>query len=156
MTIKIFMMAALACATPATARAANQVSLSSAVFVEKDRADAQGRRSIVLEAPRMVTPGDKLVFMLSYRNTGNHPANDFIVTNPLPQAVSYQGTPDAGAFVSVDGGATWGTLGQLRVKERNGYVRGARPEDVTHVRWTLKQAIPAGSTGKLMFRGIVK
>ena len=149
-------MAALACAAPGAALAANQVSLSSAVFVEKDRADSRGRRSIVLESPRMVTPGDRLVFMLSYRNNGSRPATDFIVTNPLPQAVSYQGTPDAGAIVSVDGGANWGTIGQLRVKDRNGYVRGARPEDVTHVRWTLKQAIPAGSTGKLMFRGIVK
>lgn len=154
--MKAFIMAALACAAPEAASAASPIALSSAVFVEKDIADAQGRRSIVLEAPRIVTPGDRLVFMLRYRNKGNRPAADFVVTNPLPQAVSYQGTPDSGAIVSVDGGASWGTLGQLRIRERNGNSRGARPEDVTHVRWTLKQAIPAGSTGQLMFRGIVK
>lgn len=154
--IKTFSTALLACAVPGGALAASQVALTSAVFVEKDVADAQGRRAVVLEAPRMVAPGDRLVFMLRYRNTGRQPATDFVVTNPLPHAVSYQGTPDAGAIVSVDGGANWGTLPQLRIRERSGSVRGARPEDVTHVRWALKHAIPAGSTGKLMFRGIVR
>lgn len=147
-----FLIALLA---PDMALAANNVTLSSAVFLEKVVADGNGRDRIVLEEPKVVTPGDRLVFILNFRNVGNAPASDFIVTNPLPSAVAYQGGAD-GAQVSIDGGRTWGTLALLKVREADGRWRNARPEDVTHVRWALKQAIPVGSQGKLSFRGIVR
>ena len=142
--------AIVAMALPAPA-AANKVALSSAVFVEKDVVDSRGRRSIVLEPPEEVSRGDRLVFLLHYRTAG--PSAPFMVTNPLPDTVSYQGSPDARAIVSVDGGRHWGVLGALQVRERDGSRRGARPEDVTHVRWTLRRA---GSSGKLMFRGVAR
>jgi len=141
--------------TPAMALA-NGVVLTSTVFVEKDVTDAQGRKAVVLEEPNVVTPGDRLVFLLNYRNTDQRPAADFVVTNPMPAAVAYQGTADGGAEVSIDGGRSWGQLGTLKITEAGGTVRGARPEDVTHIRWALKQAIPSGSVGKLSFRGIVR
>lgn len=141
---------------PVAASAADEVALSSTVFVERDVTDTTGRKRTVLEEPKAVTPGDRLIFLLRYRNMGATPASDFVVTNPMPPAVAYQGTPDAAALVSIDGGRSWGQLGQLRVTERDGNVRGARPEDVTHVRWALKSAIPVGTTGKLSFRGVVR
>lgn len=147
-----FLIALLA---PDMALAANNVTLSSAVFLEKVVADGHGRDRIVLEEPKVVTPGDRLVFILNFRNVGNAPASDFIVTNPLPSAVAYQGGAD-GAQVSIDGGRTWGSLSLLKIREADGRWRNARPEDVTHVRWALKQAIPVGSQGKLSFRGIVR
>lgn len=141
--------------TPAMALA-NDVALTSTVFIEKDVTDAQGRKAVVLEEPKVVTPGDRLVFLLNYRNTGARPAADFVVTNPMPPAVAYQGTPDGAAEVSTDGGRNWGRLETLKIIEPNGTVRGARPEDVTHVRWSMKQAIPSGTAGKLSFRGVVR
>jgi uncharacterized repeat protein (TIGR01451 family) len=141
---------------PGVAQAANDVVLSSAVFVEKTVADAKGRAKIILEAPKIVVPGDRLVFVLNYQNMGVAPATDFIVTNPLPGAVSYQGTPDEAAQVSVDGGRNWGALAALRIKEADGNVRGARMEDVTHVRWPMRRPIAPGAKGKLSFRGIVR
>ena len=153
---RVTAIVAMAVLAPAALAASNRVILSSAVFVEKDLTDSRGRSRIVLEPPQMVAPGDRLVFLLRYRNTGTAPASDFIVTNPLPETVSYQGTPDARAIVSIDGGRRWGALPRLRVRERDGSLRAARPEDVTHVRWTLNQPIPAGSEGRLVFRGVVK
>lgn len=140
---------------PSQAFAANSVTLSSMVFIEKAVADSAGRSHIVLEEPKTVTPGDRLVFILNYRNAGQLPASDFIVTNPLPGAVAFQGGAES-AQVSIDGGRSWGTLPALRVHEADGHWRNARPEDVTHLRWVLKQAIPAGAQGKLSFRGIVR
>lgn len=146
----------LALLLPAAAPAADAVNLSSAVFVERSTIDAAGRHKIVLEAPKMVTPGDRLVFILAYRNEGAQPAANFIVTNPLPQAVAYQGSADTGTQVSVDGGRSWGSLPALRVRDSDGALRAARPEDVTHVRWAMRQPIPAGGRGQLSFRGIVR
>lgn len=141
---------------PVTARAANDVALTSAVFVEKTVPQPDGKARLVLEEPRVVVPGDKLVFVLAYRNQGAKPATDFVVTNPLPGAVAYQGTADSGAIVSVDGGKSWGPIAALKVRRTDGTVRPAYPEDVTHVRWTMKTPIPVGAAGKLSFRGVVR
>lgn len=150
------LLAILALTTPATAWAANDVALTSEVFVEKAIAEANGRTRLILEAPKVVVPGDKLVFVLGYRNMGRAPATDFVVTNPMPGAVAYQGTADAAALVSIDGGKNWGALTALKVRAGNGTQRPAQAEDVTHVRWSMKQPIPVGATGKLSFRGIVR
>jgi uncharacterized repeat protein (TIGR01451 family) len=142
--------------TPGLARASDNVALNSEVFVEKLIHGENGASKVILEAPKIVTPGDRLVFVLRYRNIGTVPATNFMVTNPLPSAVAFQGTPDPVAQVSVDGGHNWGAIGALKIRESDGNWRGARPEDVTHVRWPVKQTVPVGAQGKLSFRGIVR
>ncbi len=148
--------AALTIAAPAYAQSANAVALTSNVLVERTSTDANGRNQVTLEEPRVVVPGDRLVFVISYRNNGTQPATDFVVTNPMPSAVAYQNSEDATATLSVDGGRSWGTLASLTVANGDGTSRPARPEDVTHVRWAFSQPIPAGRAGRLMYRGIVR
>lgn len=150
-----FLLLLIAILAPGQSFAANNVTLSSLILLERTIPDSGGRNRIVLEEPKTVTPGDRLVFILNYRNAGRTPASDFIVTNPLPAAVAFQGGAD-NAQVSIDGGKNWGPLPTLRVREADGRWRNARPEDVTHLRWAMKQAIPAGAQGKLSFRGVVR
>lgn len=146
----------LAFLLPSAALAQNQVALNSEVFVERATQDANGQPRVSLEAPAVVTPGDQLVFVLSYRNNGAAPASDFTVTNPLPDSVSFAGTESAGAVYSVDGGRNWGALAALQVRTPDGSSRPAALADVTHVRWRLALAIPVGGGGELRFRGVVK
>jgi uncharacterized repeat protein (TIGR01451 family) len=141
---------------PGAAMASQSVSLSSEVFLEKAISDGNGQVKIVLYEPKIVTPGDKLIFFLKYHNVGAAPAANFVVTNPLPGAIAYQGSNDAAAELSVDNGRNWGFLATLKIHEVNGVWRAARMEDVTHVRWTMRSPIPAGGQGKLSFRGIVR
>ncbi len=141
---------------PGTAFASQSVSLSSEVFLEKAISDGNGKVKIVLYEPKIVTPGDKLIFFLNYHNAGAAPASNFVVTNPLPEAVAFQGSNDSAAELSVDNGRNWGFLTSLKVREVSGAWRSARMEDVTHVRWTMRSPIPAGGQGKLSFRGIVR
>lgn len=153
MKILAAFLALLAVSSPAFAK---DVSLKSDVFVERIQKDAQGNSKTVLEEPKLVTPGDKLVFVLSYKNQGNAPATEFLVNNPIPQAVAYAGTESSDALVSVDGGKVWGQLAALKVTDADGKVRPAQAADVTHIKWQFAKPIPAGSEGKLSFRGIVK
>ena len=154
--MKFFLpLLALLSATAATA-APNDVTLNNAVFVEHVRVDAQGRRTVALDPPQVVTPGDHLVFVLTYRNGGAQPATGFAVTNPIPPAVAFERSDDANAVVSVEGGGTWGALATLTVAQPDGSRRPAVAADVTHVRWTFSQPIPAGAEGRLTFRGVVK
>lgn len=140
----------------APAFAADDVSLKSDVFVAREVRDAQGKPRTVLQPPAKVTPGDRLVFVLNYRNRGAAPATGFTVTNPLPAAVAYANGASAGEIVSVDGGRSWGALPTLRVPVAGGAARPARAADVTHIRWTLAKPIPAGGAGKLQFNGVVR
>jgi len=151
-----YLLPLLALLIPAAAPAANGVTLASNVFVERVKQDPSGKSSTVLEPPRIVTPGDKLLFELSYKNGGAEPAADFVVTNPIPDAVAYAGADGESSAVSVDDGRTWGALAALKIKQADGTMRAALPNDVTHVRWTFTRAIAAGEAGKLSFRGVVK
>ena len=136
--------------------AATPLELKSDVFIERQIVRDDGSNAVVLEKPNMVTPGDNLVFVVRYKNIGASTANNFVVTNPLPSAVAFNGTSDGSEVVSIDGGKSWGTLGTLRVSKADGTIRSAVSTDVTHIKWNLNQPLTAGAEGKLIFRGIVK
>lgn len=146
----------IALASSGAAFAASPVELSSDVFIERQKQRADGTVAKVLEEPKMVTPGDNLVFVVKFKNTGAKAAEKFVVTNPLPKAVAFNGTSDGMEMVSIDGGKSWGFLSQLRIGDTQGRARPALMADVTHIRWNLNQSLPAGSEGKLIFRGIVR
>ena len=152
-TLLFLLLAAL---MPGQALAANQVALDNHVFVERVSTDAQGKQRILLEEPKVVVPGDRLVFVLNYRNAGAQPADKFVITNPLPAAVRFADAGDTRPQVSVDGGKQWGLLADLSVPMTDGTRRAAQAADVTHIRWAFQNPIPVGGTGKLMFRGVVK
>lgn len=152
-TVFFLLLAAL---VPGQALAANQVALDNHVFVERVSTDAQGKQRILLEEPKVVVPGDRLVFVLNYRNAGAQPADKFVITNPLPAAVRFADAGDTRPLFSVDGGKQWGLLADLSVPMTDGTRRAAQAADVTHIRWAFQNPIPVGGTGKLMFRGVVK
>lgn len=150
--------ALLALAAPAAALAAGpeHVTIASHAFVEHAKPGPGGRSVMVREEPKVVTPGDRLVFELSYKNVGAEPATGFVITDPIPAAVAFAGDETAGAIFSVDGGRTWGPLAALRVAQPNGGSRAAGLSDVTHIRWVFARPIPAGAAGSVSFRGVVK
>lgn len=143
-------------AVPGIALAANNVALSSDVFVERQIEKPDGQTAVMLEQPKTVVPGDNLVFVLKYKNVGSAPASDFSVTNPLPKAVAFNGTSDGTEIVSIDGGKNWGPLAVLEYTLENGEVRPALMSDVTHIKWKFNQSLSVGYEGKLVFRGTVK
>jgi len=136
--------------------AGEKIVLSTDVFVEKVVKNSDGTETVNLEMPLKVVPGDRLIFVLKYRNVGDKAANDFVVTTPLPPAVAFQETFDGTEHVSVDGGKIWGKLQNLKIRNADGTIRNAEPEDVTHIRWSFSSDLSVGSQGKLTFRGVVR
>ncbi len=132
------------------------LEIASDVFVERQQTRADGTVATILEAPKLIVPGDQLVFVVRYRNAGVEPASNFSVTNPIPAAVAFSGTADRTEVVSIDGGKNWGFLSHLKVMRADGTIRSALPGDVTHIKWNLNQALAAGAAGKLVFRGVVR
>lgn len=137
-----FSLAGIIFALPTVAAARANVVMDSTVFVE--RTEPGNIRS--LEPAARLSRGDRVVTVVSWRRmTG---AGGFTITNPMPRAISYQSSAREDEEVSIDGGRTWGRLGELRLGNRY-----ATPEDVTHVRWR----VPAGNArGRIAYSGIVR
>lgn len=131
----------LALANPASALAETPAQVDSAIFVERTRGDVRS-----LEQADRVNRGDRVVTILSWKQSA---AGGFTVTNPVPRHLAYQGSAAGNEEVSVDGGRTWGHLGELTIGSRL-----ATAEDVTHVRWHVPAARAA--SGRIAYSGIVR
>ncbi len=140
----------IALAAPSQAFAA-PIELSSAIFVEKTETAADGTVSVTLIPAERVVPGDRLRFVISYANPSDEDADDFVITNPIPSSIAYLGA-EGPVEVSVDG-ETWGQLSDFSVANEDGSARPAQPADVTHIRWAFQDAIPARTSGEVLYRG---
>lgn len=148
-------LAALALSGAAPALAQQPLRLSGDVKVEKTIENDDGTTVTALVEPEIVVPGDRLIFGTDYINSGAEPVENFVVTNPLPEAVRLADDADPALVVSVDGGKSWGALADLQVTDDNGISRAAKAEDVTHIRWTLAVVAP-GESGRLEYQAIIR
>lgn len=150
LTLPLAALPAAAFAAPA----AQPIELSGEVrIVAVELVDGQPRE--VLRAPKVVVPGDRLVFHTAYRNAGGAPVRDFVVTNPVPAGVTVSGEGPALELVSIDGGKSWNRLAALSVTAADGSRRPAMPGDITHLRWSMRE-IPPGGEGRLTYHAIVR
>ncbi|WP_375396919.1 hypothetical protein [uncultured Sphingomonas sp.] len=156
--IKSVCAAALATAAVSTAAmAAGPLQVVSKVMAEQRVRAADGSTSVILGPAKKVVPGDRVIFVLAYRNTGRQPISGLVLDNPVPRGIAYRGpaanspAPD----VSVDG-KTYGALAALRVRTVAGALRAASPDDVTNVRWRLAGPLAAGAQGQLAFQAVLK
>lgn len=154
---KVALAASLIIGAAATPLAAQEqaVELKGDVKAVKTVTDANGNTSTELVAPEIIIPGDRLLFTTSYRNTSDEPAENFVVTNPLPAAVRLAPDADADLTVSVDGGANFAKLASLTITGEDGASRPADHADVTHIRWTLASVAP-GAAGELQYPAIIR
>lgn len=141
-------------AAPAvSAQAAQPIELKGDVKVVKVVVENGQEKSVLID-PKVVVPGDKLIFSTAYRNAGGEAVKDFVVTNPIPAGVALAPLGADKLEVSVDGGKTWGRLAALKVNNAAG-PRAAEAGDVTHVRWVLPVLAP-GASGTLTYNALVR
>lgn len=140
-------------ASPALAQG-QDVSLVGSVKLVKTIAD-KGTTKVTLEEPKIVVPGDRLLFSTSYANKSAQKVENFIVTNPVPAAVRVADESAGTLLVSVDGGKSYDALATLTVKGADGVMRPAAAQDITHIRWTVPSIAPSAS-GKVEYYAIVR
>ncbi|MCK9543124.1 MAG: hypothetical protein M0R03_13970 [Novosphingobium sp.] len=134
---------------PVAAQAASAIATRSAVFVER----LDGGNTRTLEPAASFRRGERIITVLTWERSGASGSEDtgFVITNPLPRAIAFQQSAADDQDVSVDGGRTWGRLGELALGNRL-----ATPEDVTHIRWRISPAVAARGYGRIAYSGIVR
>jgi len=154
--IKTFAMLAIVAAAAASPAAA-QVTLENKVMKETQTRAADGTVRTQVSAARSIAPGATAVYVMTYRNGGRAPASNLVISNPVSKDVVYSGVgPNSQSpEVSVDGGKSFGTLAQLRVRTTSG-VRAAQTTDVTNVRWVVAGPVAPGASGSVSYKGTVK
>jgi len=140
------------CLLPSLAFA--QVELSTEMFEVVETQQDNGTSKVEWVKPDNIIPGDKVGYRISFKNTGDQPAADIVLNNPVPENTVYVGDSARGAnsdiVFSVDGGQQFAKPEQLFV-EVNGKKVPATAKDYTHVHWTLTSALPAGKEGSVQY-----
>ncbi len=113
----------------------------------------------LVEATR-VLPGAPVQFTVTYTNTGDEPAENVTITNPVPEHMVYvdasASDDDATVTFSVDGGTSFAAAQDLLVTDANGLQRPAIANDYTHVRWIVDNDVAPGASGAVQFTAVVK
>ncbi len=122
--------------------------------------NAKGVKETKRQPVEKAVPGDVVIYTTTYKNLIAKPVGNIAITNPVPSETTYQGGSASGANTdiafSVDGGKTWGTPDTLRITGKDGKERAALPAEYTHIRWTYRGELPAGKSGSVSFRAMIK
>jgi uncharacterized repeat protein (TIGR01451 family) len=140
------------------AHAAGGLQLTNQVFQEIEVTGADGKPEHKTVPAATVVPGTEVFYVITYQNTGDKPADNVAITNPVPSELEFVSVlgPAPVNQVSVDGGKQYGSLASLSVADAEGKLRPAQAEDVTNVRWMLNTALPPGAGGKVSFKARLK
>lgn len=154
----VLMTIALGVSVNAQEQEQGYLNVSTVVQKEEAVVNAAGEAETRLVPADIVVPGDRVVYTITFRNIGDEPTGDVVVTNPIAENLTFA---DGSAFgpgtaiqFSVDGGATFADRADLTVTQ-NGESRAATAEDLTHIRWTLQTELAVGAQGIARFAAVV-
>lgn len=161
---KILVVVTLALLIPASAwtQQKGAIELKSIAEVEVTEKNDKGEKVVkrVDVSKAVKAPGDIVIFTTRYTNTGNKPATNIVITNPVPEHMIYMDRSAEGGNTrieySVDGGKTYGMPEKLNVKNADRTVRNATAADYTHIRWTVIKPFTGGGTDTVSFRARIK
>lgn len=137
-----------------------QIEVKTVAEIEVTEIDKQGKKIVKRTAPTTVVPGAEVIYTITAKNTGTQPADNIVVTNPVPNQTEYIDGSAFGAGTnitfSVDAGKTFDKAKNLTVKDKAGKTRTATAEDYTHVRWTFQFDLQPGQEAPVWYRTRVK
>lgn len=132
------------------------VELTAEATMEVRTTNAAGEEVVSIVKADKVVPGDEVIYTVHFVNKGSEPADDVVITNPIPQHMVFTrvGQSPRGAMVemSADGGSAYGQPGRITVADAGGGVRPADASDYTHVRWTFQESLEPGAEGSVSIR----
>jgi uncharacterized repeat protein (TIGR01451 family) len=147
-------------AVSSAAIAADKLVLSNSVFQEVEVTNADGKKEIKQVPVSTAFPQSELIYVITYKNTGDKPAEDVVINNPIAKELVYKDQSGKGAnavlSVSVDGGKNYCDLPVLRIPTKQGADRPAQVTDITDLQFKLKKQVQPQEEGTVSFRAVLK
>jgi len=141
-------------AVPAHALTAKQTVEKEVVVRNADGTETSSR-----VPADIVIPGERVVYTVNITNDQAQPAQNFVMTQPVPSEVLYiEGSAEkAGAELSVstDGGNSFTSRGAATVLKNGERVR-ATASDITHLRWKMVTPLAPGGNDSVAYKAVLK
>jgi uncharacterized repeat protein (TIGR01451 family) len=134
MVVMLVMAAGAVMAAPAS-----PVTLSLSVMKEQRISAPDGTTKVNLVDVSAVTPGDRLVYVLTYTNIGSKPVSDLVLNYPLPQGIAYRATAD-------------GSMPPLLSADGVHFAPQVSDGTVTALRWQVTGDLSPGAHGTVSFK----
>lgn len=132
------------------------VELKAVAEMEVEVVNDDGQKEIQRVPAAKVVPGDVVIYTIYYTNNGADSAENFVITNPVPEHMAYlaesAGGENTEITFSVDGGKSYSVPGDLTIADSEGNPKAAGPSDYTHIRWMLNQPVAPEGTGYVFFK----
>jgi uncharacterized repeat protein (TIGR01451 family) len=140
---------------PAWSQEKGAVELKAVAEMETEVISDNGQKEIQRVPAAKVVPGDVVIYTIRYTNNGTEAAEDFVITNPVPEHMVYLPTSAKGEnseiTFSVDGGNSYDIPENLTTTDSEGRQIPAKVSAYTHIRWTMNEPIAPGQTGSVNF-----
>jgi uncharacterized repeat protein (TIGR01451 family) len=144
----------------AEAQANSSVVIQTLAEVEVKVKGDDGKETLQRQPAKKVPPGVAVIYTVRAENQGAKPADDVVVTDPIPEHMDYVDgsatTTGTKLTFSADGGKTWAPYGQVKVTGKDGVTRTATAEEMTHIRWKFEKPLAPGESRSVEFRARVE
>lgn len=141
---------------PAWSQEKGAVELKAVAEMEIEVIGDDGQTEIQRVPATKVVPGNGVIYTIYYTNNGSDPAENFVITNPIPEHMVYLAASaegeDTHITFSIDGGRNYDVSGNLTVTDSEGGKRPARESDYTHIRWAMNEPVAPHGSGYVNFR----
>jgi uncharacterized repeat protein (TIGR01451 family) len=141
---------------PAWSQEKGAVELKAMAEMEVEVVNDDGQKEAQRIPAAKVVPGDVVIYTIYYTNNGAEAAENFVITNPVPEHMVYLATSAEGENTeisfSVDGGNSYDIPGNLTITNSEGEQSEAEVSDYTHIRWAMNEPITPEKTGYVYFK----
>jgi uncharacterized repeat protein (TIGR01451 family) len=135
------------------------IELATAAETEQEYVNEQGEKVKRLVSAAKVTPGDEVVWTITAKNVCRTPADNIVIANPVPEHMRYVANSAMGVGAAITyslDGVEFGSPNELTVKEPDGSIRVARPDEYRAIRWSYPSAFAPGASAFVRYRATVK
>jgi uncharacterized repeat protein (TIGR01451 family) len=141
---------------PAWSQEKGAVELKAVAEMEVEVINDDGQKEIQRVPAQKVVPGDVVIYTIYYTNNGAEAAENFVITNPVPEHMVYLASSAEGEnseiTYSVDRGNSYDLPGNLTITDSRGKQTAAKVSDYTHIRWSINEPVAPDETGFVNFR----
>ena len=103
---------------------------------------------------------NRLMYTVSFQNTGFTSSGDIDITSPVPPDTVYIPNSAHGKncdiLFSVDGGNSWAPAGQLEIQTTDGRWRTADERDYTHIKWLYRPQLHPTEVQQVSFQVVME